>query len=146
MKVCLRIGYDTAGDIEDLIDLKFQVSGERFSRFKTAIDALYEQFRIYNGDVPLSDTQKVKKLLKSVDPIFIPEQLLAFRKLPVLPRYAEVCRNFQSEEDAILWSEKNLLRRVSNPILSTACGSKLLLAGVDSTASRREERPPRHLR
>jgi hypothetical protein len=65
-KVCVRLGHDSAGDIEEVIDAHFQVEGELFAKFKSERDALHERYRIYNGSVSLSQVQMVKKLLRTV--------------------------------------------------------------------------------
>jgi hypothetical protein len=134
-KVCLRLGHDSAGDIEEMIDAHFQIEDEKFAKFKSARDVLQERYRIYNRSVPLSQIQMVKKLLRTVSPAFFQQKLLELRKLPILPDYIEVCSQFQLEEDALMWSMKNLQRRA--PTVAPS-GSKLLLAGAGPPAPTRE--------
>jgi hypothetical protein len=134
-KVCLRLGHDSAGDIEEQIDAHFQIEGEKFAKFKAARDVLQERYRIYNQLVSLTQVQMVKKLLRTVNPAFFQQKLLELRKLLVLPDYVDVCLQFQAEEDALEWSVKNIQRRA--PTIAPS-GSKLLMAGAGPPPPTRE--------
>jgi hypothetical protein len=129
-EICLRLGGDKLGKIEEDIENHVQTVGMLFTEFKSLLDRLFEKFRLYNGGEKMSERAKVRRLLNAVNPLLYDVALQKYHKEGGSPLYADVCLNLQAIEDAENWAISNRARHIQRQLGSADSNSPRLLAAV----------------
>ena len=129
-ELCLRLGGDKLGKIEEDIEAHVQTPGMTFTVFKSQLDRLLESFRVYNGGETMPERTRVRFLLAGVDPDLYDEALQIYHKAQVPPLYAAACQNFQAIEDSANWATSNRARHLKKQLGTSTPEKPRLLAAV----------------
>ena len=135
-EICLRLGGDKLGKIEEDIADHVQQAGMTFTAFKSVLDRLIEKYRLYNRGEKMSERTQVRYLLAAVNPVLYDDALQLYHKAKVPPLYADVCQNFQAIEDAAQWAISNRARHLrkqfgtSAPLLAAVTKGKTTFCSI----------------